>query len=43
LVPLSCAGFGAGAGPGSRGAVGAELDRCPLSASFDVPVIASGE
>jgi hypothetical protein len=40
---LPGAGLGAGAGPGSRGAVGADADRAPLSPSFDGPVVDSGE
>ena len=40
-APLPPAGLAAGAGPGSRGAVGA--DGCPSPALLDVPAVGSGE
>src|SRR3954470_5953563 len=40
-APLPVAAFGAGAGPGSRGADGA--DARPPPPSFDVPAVDSGE
>ena len=40
-APLPAAGFGAGAGPGSRGAEGADV--CPSRVSSDAPAVDSGE